>query len=112
MANREYRVEFIPNAVVWTEDPESLSVLGRQRGRRYRGLLESLSLHQDMNGRRRCSAVGVFALPFFLFIEALGPPIEGMGYVLIPSMFLLGIVNAPFFMLFLTVAIGLGILMS
>lgn len=111
-SNREYRVEFIPDAVVWTEVPESLDVLGRQRDRWYRGLLESLSLHRDMVGRRKYGTVGVFALPFFLFIEALGPLIEGQGYLLVPILFVLGLVNAPFFVLFLTVAIGLGVLMS
>lgn len=111
-SGREYRVEFIPDAVVWTEVPESLDVLGRQRGRWYRGLLESLTLHRDMIGRRKYGTIGVFALPFFFFIEALGPLLEGIGYVLVPILFLLGLINMPFFVLFFVVAIGLGVLMS
>jgi cellulose synthase/poly-beta-1,6-N-acetylglucosamine synthase-like glycosyltransferase len=109
---RSYRVEFIPDAVVWTEVPESRSVLGRQRSRWYRGLLESLLVHRRMIGRRKYGAVGLVALPFFVLVEALGPLIEGIGYVLIPIAFAFGLLNVPFFVLFVAVAAGLGTLMS
>lgn len=110
--DREYRVGFVPEAVVWTEVPESLDVLGRQRGRWYRGLLESLTLHRDMIGRRRFGAIGLVALPFYLFVEAIGPLIEGMGYALVPLFFIFGLLNVSFFFTFLAIAVALGILMS
>lgn len=107
-----YRVKFVPDAVVWTEVPASRQVLGRQRSRWYRGLLESLLLHRTMIGRRRYGAIGLIALPFFVLVEALGPLIEGAGYVLVPVALLLGLLNMPFFVLFVAVAVGLGTLMS
>lgn len=107
-----YRVEFIPDAVVWTEVPENLKALGRQRSRWYRGLLESLLRHRPMIGRRRYGVIGLVALPFFLFVEALGPIIEGLGYVIVPVAFILGWLNTQFFILFLAVAVGLGTFMS
>ncbi|MBX0285975.1 glycosyltransferase family 2 protein [Haloarcula salinisoli] len=110
--DRAYSVEFVPDAVVWTEAPESRAVLARQRSRWYRGLLESLLTHRGMVGRRRYGAVGLVALPFFVLVEALGPLIEGVGYVLIPVAFLLGVLDVPFFVLFVAVALGLGTLMS
>jgi len=110
--DREYRVEFIPDAVVWTEVPESRQVLSRQRSRWYRGLLESLLAHRAMIGRRKYGTVGLLALPFFVLVEAFGPLIEGAGYVLVPVAFLLGLLNVPFFLLFVAVAVGLGTLMS
>jgi cellulose synthase/poly-beta-1,6-N-acetylglucosamine synthase-like glycosyltransferase len=108
----EYRVKFVPDSVVWTEVPESRQVLSRQRSRWYRGLLESLERHRGMIGRREYGAIGLIALPFFVFVEALGPLFEGIGYVLVPVLFVLGFLNAPFFALFLAVAVGLGTLMS
>ncbi len=108
----EYRMEFVPDAVVWTEVPESRQVLGRQRNRWYRGLLESLSLHRRMIGRRRYGAIGLVALPFFLLVEALGPLIEGMGYLLVPILFVLGFLDPQFFVFFLAIAVGLGTFMS
>lgn len=107
-----YRMEFVPDAAVWTEVPASRQVLGRQRSRWFRGLLESLELHRGMIGRPRHGAIGFVAMPFFLFVEALGPLVEGAGYVLVPIAFVLGFLNVPFFMLFLAVAVGLGTLMS
>ena len=105
-----YRVEFVPDAVVWTEAPESRQVLARQRSRWYRGLIESLLLHRRMIGRPKYGAIGLVALPFFVLVEALGPLIEGIGYVIVPIAFLLGLLNSSFFLLF--VAVGLGTLMS
>lgn len=108
----EYRIEFISDAVVWTEVPETLAVLGRQRSRWYRGLLESLYAHRAMVGRREYGVVGLVALPFFLLVEALGPLVEGTGYVLVPIAFVLGFLDVSFFLLFIAVAVGLGTLMS
>jgi cellulose synthase/poly-beta-1,6-N-acetylglucosamine synthase-like glycosyltransferase len=107
-----YRVEFVPDAVVWTEVPGSRQVLGRQRSRWYRGLLESLLLHRGMIARRKYGAIGLVALPFFVLVEAFGPLIEGVGYLLVPIAFLLGLLNVSFFVLFVAVAVGLGTLMS
>lgn len=109
---REYRIEFMPEPAVWTEVPESRAVLHRQRGRWYRGLLESLVLHRDMIGRRRYGVVGLLALPFFVFVETLGPLIEGVGYLLVPLLFFLGMINVSFFLTFLAVAVALGTIMS
>ena len=110
--NEAYRVEFVPDAVVWTEVPESRQVLGRQRSRWYRGLIESLLLHRRMIGRPKYGVIGLVALPFFVLVEFFGPLIEGLGYLLVPIAFLLGLLNGPFFLLFVAVAVGLGTLMS
>lgn len=111
-ADREYRVEFVPDGVVWTEVPETWTSLGRQRSRWYRGLLETLLLHRAMIGRPKYGVVGLVGVPFYLFVEALGPIVEGLGYVIVPVAFVLGLLNVPFFVLFLAVAVGLGTLMS
>ncbi|MCX6621501.1 MAG: glycosyltransferase family 2 protein, partial [Acidobacteria bacterium] len=41
----EYRIVFLPHPVCWTEVPESLSVLKRQRNRWQRGTLETMMRH-------------------------------------------------------------------
>ncbi|MGM0717264.1 MAG: glycosyltransferase family 2 protein [Halobacteriota archaeon] len=108
----EYQVTFLPRPVAWTEAPESLAQLGAQRRRWYRGLVDSLVTYRGMIGRRKYGRVGTFALPFFALAEALGPLIEGAGYVLIPVAVLLGILNVEFFLLFFLVTSGVGILLS
>lgn len=109
---QKYSIRFVPEAVVWTEVPEERDALSRQRRRWYQGLLESLLMHRAMIGRRRYGVIGLVALPFFLLVETFGPIVEGLGYVIVPTAFVVGLLNLPFFVLFLAVAIGLGTFMS
>ena len=44
------RIAFLPHPVAWTEVPETLESLRKQRGRWYRGLRESLRYHRAMLG--------------------------------------------------------------
>ena len=110
--NRKNAVTFLPQPVAWTEAPDSLSVLSRQRRRWFRGMIDTLVKHRGAMGRRRYGVIGLFALPFFLFIETIGPLVEGAGYVLIPIFFLAGLLDFPIFLSFIVVAIGLGALVS
>jgi len=109
---RKYRIHFIPDTVCWTEVPESLKVLARQRNRWQRGLMDSLLWHRRMLFNPKYGAVGMIAFPFFFFIEMLGPIVELSGYVIIPLSYALGILNVQFFFLFLTLAILLGVVLS
>ncbi len=111
-SDTDYRVSFVPYPVVWTEVPDSRAVLASQRSRWFQGMIETLSMHRDMIGNPKYGVIGVFALPFFLFVETVGPLIEGIGYVIVPIAFFLGYLNVPFFVLFLGVAVGIGTLLS
>jgi cellulose synthase/poly-beta-1,6-N-acetylglucosamine synthase-like glycosyltransferase len=103
---------FIPDPVAWTEVPTSIRVLGRQRERWHRGLLETLWVHRDLLFNFRYGAVGLIAYPFFLFGEALSPLIEVLGYIGIAAGLLFGAVDLNFVWLFLSVAVLYGMLLS
>ncbi len=45
---KPYRIEFIPEPVCWTEAPDDLTILGRQRARWQRGALETFFKHKAM----------------------------------------------------------------
>jgi cellulose synthase/poly-beta-1,6-N-acetylglucosamine synthase-like glycosyltransferase len=107
-----YRVEFVPDPVCWTEAPETLRVLARQRRRWQRGLAETLWRHRRMIGNPRYGAVGIFAMPYFLVFELLGPVIEVLGYLGLPVFVILGLLSAEFLIAFFVLAIGLGIFLS
>ncbi len=106
--DQDMDVRFLPQPVVWTEAPAKRDVLARQRRRWYRGLLDTLVRHRGMLGRPSYGIVGLFALPFFVIVEALGPLVEGTGYLLIPVFILLGVLDPEIFLMFLLFAIGLG----
>jgi len=44
----DYRIEFVPDPVCWTEVPSDLRSLGRQRARWHKGLLDVLWPNKDM----------------------------------------------------------------
>jgi cellulose synthase/poly-beta-1,6-N-acetylglucosamine synthase-like glycosyltransferase len=106
---RRYRLVFLPEPVAWTEVPETARVLGRQRRRWSRGLVETLWRHRDVIGRPRFGAVGVLALPFYLLFELLAPVVELGGLVVLVVGLLLGAVDGAFAVLFFLVAVGYGI---
>jgi cellulose synthase/poly-beta-1,6-N-acetylglucosamine synthase-like glycosyltransferase len=109
---RPYRVAFVPDPVAWTECPESLRVLGRQRDRWQRGLVESLWSHRVMLLNPRYGKVGLVAFPYFFFLEVFGPIIEGLGYVTFVVAVVLGRASIPYVAAFVAVAFAFGIALS
>jgi cellulose synthase/poly-beta-1,6-N-acetylglucosamine synthase-like glycosyltransferase len=106
------RIVFFPDPICWTEAPFSLRVLMRQRDRWQRGLLQMLWKHRRMAGRRRYGTVGAVALPYFAVFEAAGPLIEVAGYLAFAVALAIGAVSWGFTLIFLTLAVGFGIVMS
>jgi len=103
---------FIPDPVAWTEVPSSVRVLGRQRDRWQRGLLETLWVHRDLLFNVRYGAVGLIAYPFFLFGEALSPLVELFGYLGVAIGVAANVVDLQFVWLFLSVVVLYGMLLS
>jgi cellulose synthase/poly-beta-1,6-N-acetylglucosamine synthase-like glycosyltransferase len=103
---------FIPDPVAWTEVPVSRAVLGRQRERWQRGLLQTLWAHRRLLFNPRYGATGMIAYPFFLFGEGLAPLIEVVGYVALVAGLALGAVDLSFAWLFICVAMLYGVLLS
>lgn len=77
------RIEYIPDPVCWTEAPESLSVLSKQRIRWQRGLAETLFTHRKMLFNPAYGIVGTVTFPYFLFVELLGSFFELAGFLII-----------------------------
>jgi cellulose synthase/poly-beta-1,6-N-acetylglucosamine synthase-like glycosyltransferase len=107
-----YRIVFRPDPVCWTEVPESVKVLSRQRNRWQRGTLQVLRMHWDMMLNRRYGVVGLLALPYFLIFEALGPFIEVTGFVTTIAAVCLGLLDWRFAQLLFLLAICYGALIS
>ncbi|MEM7414993.1 MAG: glycosyltransferase [Gemmatimonadota bacterium] len=107
-----YRVAFVPDPVAWTECPEDLAVLGRQRDRWQRGLLESMWGNRVMILNPKYGRIGMFAAPYFFFLEVLGPIIEGLGYFTFLLSIALGRASGAYVAAFLAVAFALGISLS
>jgi len=111
-SKQPYHIGFLPEPVCWTEAPESMTLLKRQRNRWHRGLLESLLLNRTGIFNPRYGRIGCFAIPFALIFEGLGPVIEIFGYVTFAAAWYLGTLDLHFAMAFIGAAIFLGIAMS
>lgn len=109
---REYRVEFIPEPVCWTEAPVTWRSLAGQRRRWQRGSLETFFKHRDMLLNPRYGRVGVLGLGQMLVVDVLGPIFETLGYVLIPLFYLLGLLDAQFLLAFIAITFAFGIFLS
>ena len=112
LAGRRYRIAFVPEAVCWTEAPESLDVLRSQRIRWQRGLMECLWMHRRLFFHPKAGVVGWLACPAMLLIEGLGPVIELLGYVVMTLLLVTGLISWPAFGAFLLLALGTGLLLS
>jgi cellulose synthase/poly-beta-1,6-N-acetylglucosamine synthase-like glycosyltransferase len=112
LQRKPYRIVFVPDPICWTEAPESLGVLRRQRMRWQRGLLESLVANRSLLLHPRGGAPGWLAFPVHLVFEALGPLLEVAGYVLVLAALPLGWLSPPAVVAFLLAAVGLCTLLS
>ena len=109
---QKYRIDFIAEPVCWTECPDSLAVLSRQRARWQRGALECFAKHKDMLFNPRYGRIGTVGFGQILLVDVLGPLIEVIGYVLIPLLWALGLLAMPWLLAFLAVTFTLGIFLS
>ncbi|MGI8983855.1 MAG: glycosyltransferase family 2 protein [Acidimicrobiales bacterium] len=106
------RISFIPDPVAWTEVPESLRGLGRQRDRWHRGLSDVLNRHRRLFFNPRYGATGLVVYPYFVIVELLAPVVEALGLLGLAAGLLLGAVDVSFAMLFFLVAYGFGIVLA
>ena len=107
-----YRITYIPDPVAWTECPETLKVLGRQRDRWQRGLSQVMMRHRRMLLNPRYGRIGLLAYPYFFFLEMLGPLIELCGYISFLMTILLGAYTLLYVATFFMVAFVLGMALS
>lgn len=106
------RIEFVAEPACWTEAPQTLAVLRRQRRRWHQGLLESLWRHRVMSFNPKYGRIGLIAFPYYLIIEVLGPIIEFGGYIYVIIAFFFGRIYYEMAILILLTFIINGVLFS
>jgi cellulose synthase/poly-beta-1,6-N-acetylglucosamine synthase-like glycosyltransferase len=107
-----HQVIYVPDSVAWTEAPELLRVLSRQRERWHCGLSDTLWRHRRVLLNPRYGAMGLVGYPYFFFVEFLAPMVEAMGLVGVVAGLLLGALNVPFALLFFLGAYGYDLVLT
>ena len=109
---KEYRIRFIPEPVCWTEAPETLTVLARQRSRWQRGALEAFFRYRGMLFNPRYGRVGFLGLGHILVVDVLGPLMEVLGYILMPLFWLMGALSIETLLAYTALVFVYGVFVS
>ena len=107
-----YAIRYASDAVCWTQVPERLGDLCRQRKRWHLGLFQSLNRHRDMFYDRRFGPVGFVSYLYFLIYELLSPLIEIFGVFTMVLAWWLDLINVPFMLLFFGIYAAFGVILT
>ncbi len=109
---RRRAVRFAASAVAWTEVPENVGALGRQRARWHQGLAESLWLNRGLLWSFHDAPHYGVAFLCQTLVELLGPVIELVGYLLALAALAAAGLDWPFARLYIGVFVLGGTLAS
>ncbi|MGE5177551.1 MAG: glycosyltransferase [Bacteroidota bacterium] len=109
---RPYSIVFLPDPICWTEVPQGLGTLARQRGRWHRGLVHSLWLHRSIFWERNSGSLRWLGMPYYVLFELLGPIVEVVGYIVLPIAYFMGFLSPLYFWAFLFLSVTSGAFLS
>lgn len=95
-----YRIRYATDAICWTQAPEQLKDLCKQRRRWHIGLFQSMMRHRKMLANPKYGLVGLISYLYFLIYELFSPYIEIFGLITIAVAFSVDLINVPFMILF------------
>jgi cellulose synthase/poly-beta-1,6-N-acetylglucosamine synthase-like glycosyltransferase len=90
---------YLSKPLCWTEVPENLTNLFKQRARWHLGLAESISLHSRMIFDPLYKATGLLAMPYYLFFELISPVIKIAALIFIIYVASAGLINTQWVLL-------------
>ena len=96
----DYAIRYATDAICWTQVPERLRDLCKQRKRWYLGLFQSMYKHRIMFCNYRFGAVSYVSYIYFLIYELLSPFIEVFGVFTMVLAWWCDLINVPFMLLF------------
>ena len=108
----KYRIRYAFNANCWTEVPEDLKALKKQRYRWQKGLIDILIFHKRLLFNPRYGRTGTVAIPYFFLFEMLGPLIEIQGYLMVVVALVLGLLNLEIALILFVSTVLMGVLIS
>lgn len=107
-----YRLDYVADPVCWTEAPETLEILRRQRVRWQRGLFDCLWENRKLLFHPRAGGVGWLSFPFLLFLEGISPLIEVAGLLFFGICVFTNLINFEGALAFLLLSFGTGFFLS
>lgn len=109
---RPYRVRYASDAVCWTQVPETLRDLCRQRRRWHIGLLQTMWRHRALLTNPQYGPVSFVSCLYFWLYELLSPVIELVGLLSVLLAWRVGLLNVPFMLLLFAVYTLFGVILT
>ena len=98
-----YRIRYAPDAICWTQVPEKLGDLCKQRRRWHIGLFQSMMKHRNILANPKYGAVSFVSYFYFLLYELFSPYIEIFGVMTMILAYFVDLINVPFMLLFFAI---------
>jgi cellulose synthase/poly-beta-1,6-N-acetylglucosamine synthase-like glycosyltransferase len=108
----KYRISYAFNANCWTEVPEEMSSLKKQRNRWQRGLIDIMNFHRKLIFNPSYGVMGLVAMPYYLIFEMIGPLFEIQGYLMVAIAAIFGMLSVRLALLLFFASILMGIFIS
>lgn len=110
--NLPYRIIFCPDAVCWTQAPDTLKVLGAQRRRWIRGSLWNVSRFRAMLFIPRYKVIGWLSLPYTILYELFSPFVRLSGLATLIAYVMLDMTQLPILLIFLFANLLIGMVFT
>ena len=108
----QYRFRVLPVTTCYTQVPRKVRHLKLQRIRWQLGLVQTLFQNLSLFMHPGHGALGLFAIPYFWFVEVLSPIIEAMALVLIPYAIFMNWISFETVMIYLGVGLGFNLFIT
>lgn len=95
-----YSIQYVPEAICWSQVPETIGDLKSQRRRWHMGLMESMFEHKYIFMNPTYGIVGVFSFLYYVIYELFSCVIEVFGLLFMFIAYEYGYMNMDFFITF------------
>ena len=107
-----YLIRYATDAICWSQVPENLGDLCKQRRRWHIGLFQSMWKHRIMLANPKFGLTSFVSYFYFLIYELLSPFIEVFGILSMILALFVDLINVPFMLLFFGIYALFGSVMS
>lgn len=107
-----YTIKYATDAICWSQAPERLRDLCKQRKRWHLGLFQSMWKHRVMLLNPKFGLVSFISYFYFLLYELLSPFIEIFGIITMITAFIMDLINVPFMLLFFLIYAVFGCVLT
>lgn len=107
-----YSIKYVPDAICWSQAPEKLGDLIKQRRRWHIGLFQSIGKYKEMFLNMKFGTLSFISYLYFLIYELLSPLIEITGIVVTIISFMVNLINVNFMIIFFLLYAAFGAILS